>query len=116
MMQGPVWPMVSEKSAQLGLNLMNNNQHEREVEVAIGQERPKSEAEEMQLPLERLVPYPLLQAESVEGKEACTLCEYLLHYIQNAVSNPVTEVTYNLNNKNSILNKINKIIFKINSR
>lgn len=71
---------------------MNNNQHEKEVEVTIGQERPKSEAEEMQLPFERLVPLPLLQVEGVEGKEACALCEYLLHYIQNAISNPVTEV------------------------
>ncbi|EFN88386.1 prosaposin [Harpegnathos saltator] len=90
-MEGPIWPLVSEESARLGLSVMNNNQHEREVEVTIGQERPKSEVEEMQLPLERLVSFPLLQVEGVEGKEACALCEYLLHYIQDAISNPVTE-------------------------
>lgn len=92
-MQGPVWPLVSEESARLGLNIMNNKQHEKEVEVTIGQERPKSEAEEMQLPLERLVPFPLLHDASVEGKQTCALCEYILHYIQNTISNPVTEVT-----------------------
>lgn len=67
-------------------------QQPKEVEVTIGKEHPKSEAEEMQLPLERFMPYPLLQSESVDGTGACTLCEYLLHYIQDAISNPVTEV------------------------
>ncbi|XP_014467391.1 PREDICTED: prosaposin isoform X2 [Dinoponera quadriceps] len=88
-MPGPIWPLVSEESARIGLNIMNNNQHEREV--AIGHERPKSEAEEMQLPLERLMPFPLLQPESIEGKEACALCEYLLHYIQDTISSPTNE-------------------------
>ena len=67
------------------------------AEVTIGKEYPKSEAEEMQLPLERLMPLPLVQSESVDGMKACTFCEYLLHYIQDAITNPVTEVTRILN-------------------
>lgn len=65
---------------------------EQPKEVTIGKEHPKSEAEEMQLPLERFMPYPLLQSESINGTQACTLCEYLLHYIQDAITNPITEV------------------------
>jgi len=77
-----------------------NTEEKKEVEVAIGKEHPKSEVEEiellkpaaMQLPIERLIPYPLLQAQSVNGKEACVLCEYVLHYIQNVVTDPTNEV------------------------
>lgn len=64
----------------------------KDVEVTIGKEHPKSEAEEMQLPIERLMPYPLLQSESVNGTKACTMCEYLLHYLQDTITNPATEV------------------------
>lgn len=70
----------------------NNKQDQKEIEVTIGKDHQKSEAEEMQLPIERLAPFPLLQVESVNGKEACALCEYLLHYIQDIVTNPATEV------------------------
>jgi len=82
-----------------------NTKERKEVEVAIGKEHPKSEVEEMQLskaeamqlPIERLIPYPLLQAESVNGKEACVLCEYVLHYIQNVVTDPTNEVIDHVN-------------------
>lgn len=78
-----------------------NSKQKKDVEVAIGTDHhSRSEAEEMQLPnaeamqlpIERLMPYPLLQAESVNGKETCALCEYLLHYIQNVVTDPTNEV------------------------
>ncbi|XP_071553220.1 prosaposin isoform X1 [Temnothorax nylanderi] len=90
--QGPIWPLVPVDVAKVGLGIMKQEQPRKdEVEVAIGKEHPKSEADEMQLPLERLMPFPLLQAESLNGTKACTLCEYLLHYIQDTMTNPVTE-------------------------
>ncbi|RLU22887.1 hypothetical protein DMN91_005165 [Ooceraea biroi] len=101
--QGPIWPLLPVESAKLGLKLMNSKQ-KKEVEVAIGNKHSTSEAEEMQmpkaeamqLPIERLVPlpYPLLlqsSAEGVNGKETCALCEYVLHYIQNVVTDPKNE-------------------------
>ncbi|XP_050459796.1 prosaposin isoform X1 [Cataglyphis hispanica] len=90
--QAPIWPLVPEKVAKVGMSIMNNNkQDQKEIEVTIGKDHQKSEAEEMQLPIERLAPFPLLQVESVNGKEACALCEYLLHYIQDTVTNPAIE-------------------------
>lgn len=86
--QGPIWPLIPPQLTKVGLNIMNNKQDEKEIEVTIGKDHPKSEAEEMQLPIERLMPFPLLQEESVNGKEACALCEYLLHYIQQTLTNP----------------------------
>lgn len=90
--QGPIWPLIPKKLTRVGLNIMNNKQNEKEIEVTIGKNHPKSEAEEMQLPIERLMPLPLLQEESVHGKEACALCEYLLHYIQQSLTDPTNEV------------------------
>lgn len=89
--QGPIWPLIPKKLTRVGLNIMNNKQNEKEIEVTIGKNHPKSEAEEMQLPIERLMPLPLLQEESVHGKEACALCEYLLHYIQQSLTDPTNE-------------------------
>ncbi|EGI61549.1 PREDICTED: proactivator polypeptide-like [Acromyrmex echinatior] len=89
--QGPIWPLVPIEVANVGMKVMEKIQPRKGIEVTIGKEYPKSEAEEMQLPLERLMPLPLVQSESVNGKKACTFCEYLLHYIQDAITNPVTE-------------------------
>lgn len=47
----------------------------------------------MQLPIERLVPFPMLEGSlGTQGKETCALCEYILHFIQEAITNPTTEV------------------------
>lgn len=91
-LKGPIWPLLPEKPAQIGLSMLKNKQL-RETEVTIGKERSKSEAEEMQLPIERLMP-PLLQGANVNGKTTCALCEYVLHYIQDSVTNPQTEVIH----------------------
>lgn len=91
--QGPIWPLVPRKLAKVGMSIMNNKQDQKEIEVTIGKDHIKSEAEEMQLPIERLMPFPLLQEAGVQGKEACALCEYLLHYIQDTITNPTNEVT-----------------------
>lgn len=42
----------------------------------------------MQLPIERLNPI----SDGIYNKEACVFCEYLLHYAQQAITNPSTEV------------------------
>ncbi|KYN05638.1 PREDICTED: prosaposin [Cyphomyrmex costatus] len=90
--QGPIWPLVPVEVANIGLKVMEKIQPRKGVvEVTIGKEYPKSEAEEMQLPFERLMPFPLVQSESVNGMKACVFCEYLLHYIQEAITNPITE-------------------------
>ncbi|XP_011688179.1 PREDICTED: prosaposin-like isoform X2 [Wasmannia auropunctata] len=63
-------------------------------EVAIDEEHLQSEAEKMQLPLERLMPFPLLQPESINGTRACTLCEYFMLtflYIDTNI-NPTVEM------------------------
>lgn len=57
------------------------------------EELNKSQAETMQLPIERLVPFPMLEGSlGTQGKETCALCEYILHFIQEAITNPTTEV------------------------
>lgn len=89
--QGPIWPLIPEKLVKVKDSIMNDKQDQKEIEVTIGKDHLKSEAEEMQLPIERLSPFPLLQPESVNGKEACALCEYLLHYIQDTVTDPANE-------------------------
>lgn len=94
MLKGPIWPLLPEEPANIGLSMLKNRQQPRETEVAIGKERPKSEAEEMQLPIERMMPFPLLQDTNINGKTSCALCEYVLHYIQDSVTNPATEVIY----------------------
>ncbi|KAL6260537.1 hypothetical protein P5V15_008060 [Pogonomyrmex californicus] len=92
MIEGPIWPLVPLEAAKLGMSIMKEEQPKKEeIEVTIGKEYPKLEAEKMQLPIERLMPFPLLQTESVNGMKACTLCEYLLHYIQDSLTNPVNE-------------------------
>ncbi|XP_011875606.1 PREDICTED: proactivator polypeptide isoform X2 [Vollenhovia emeryi] len=92
-LQSPMEPLVPIEAAEIGLNIMREEQSRKDEveEVAIGKEYPKLEAEKMQLPLERLMPYPLLQPESVDGPEACSLCQYLLHFVQETVTNPATE-------------------------
>ncbi|XP_011161385.1 prosaposin isoform X1 [Solenopsis invicta] len=90
--QGPISPLVPVEVAKIGMDIMRRGESRKEeIEVAIGKEHPKSEAEEMQLPLERMMPFPLLQSESAGGTQACTLCEYLLHYIQDTITNPTNE-------------------------
>jgi len=85
--------LLPKETADIGLSIIKNRQQLEEAEVAIGKERPKLEAEEMQLPIERITP-PLLQGASVGGKTTCALCEYILHYIQDSMTNPATEVIY----------------------
>ncbi|XP_066593748.1 prosaposin [Prorops nasuta] len=82
---GPIWPLLPEKTAQLGIRILNEEKSEKS--------HKNLEAEEMQLPIERMSPPLILMAPEmdVKGKETCAFCEYLLHYIQQAISSPATE-------------------------
>lgn len=54
-----------------------------------------TEIEEMQLPIERYglsLTGPRTSQTVAESKEGCALCEYVLHYIQIAITNPTNEV------------------------
>lgn len=44
--------------------------------------------EELQLPIERLMPP---HAQEMYNSETCVFCEYFLHYLQQAITNPSTE-------------------------
>ncbi|XP_012276553.1 prosaposin [Orussus abietinus] len=85
---GPIWRLLPKKSAEIGIRVMNPKKVNDE-----SQQIPKvTEADEMQLPIERLVPFHLsLPNMDVKGKETCALCEYFLHYVQQAITNPTTE-------------------------
>lgn len=45
--------------------------------------------QQAQLPIERLIP-PHVQI--MYDTQLCTFCEYFLHYVQQAITNPSTEV------------------------
>lgn len=47
--------------------------------------------QQAQLPIERLTP-PHMQI--VYNTQVCTFCEYFLHYVQEAITNPSTEVLF----------------------
>ena len=56
-----------------------------------------SEAEEMQLPIERIhTPFSSLAFPQmdVQGKKTCAFCEYLLHYLQQVITAPSAEVIF----------------------
>ncbi|KAL0281348.1 UNVERIFIED_CONTAM: hypothetical protein PYX00_002360 [Menopon gallinae] len=44
-----------------------------------------------QLPIERMGLVPQPQDLAVNGKEACVFCQYLLHYVQKAITQPTGE-------------------------
>lgn len=56
-----------------------------------------SEAEQMQLPIQRIhTPFSSLAFPQmdVKGRTTCAFCEYLLHYLQQAITTPSTEVSF----------------------
>lgn len=48
----------------------------------------------VQLPIERVMPQTV---QELYNEQVCAFCEYLLHYIQMAITNPATEVGTKLN-------------------
>lgn len=78
-------PLIPHDALRVGLRIMD-------------EERPEEtendrEASDMQLPIERMYPSLLAGPQwDVQGQKTCAFCEYLLHYIQEVITNPATEV------------------------
>ncbi|CAK9795646.1 PSAP [Anthophora quadrimaculata] len=86
----PIWPLLPENAAQKGMQIFQGAK--KDLENNNDEQLSKSEVEAMQLPIERLVPFPMSEGLlDVKGKETCALCENVLHYIQNVITNPATE-------------------------
>ncbi|XP_046741352.1 prosaposin isoform X2 [Diprion similis] len=102
---GPIWPLLPEKPAAIGVRIMNEKKHNLgengggirkhnlgENGSGLRKQEPKSEAEEMQLPLERMQVSSLAFPVAGGGNaQTCALCEYVLHYLQQVITNPTTE-------------------------
>ncbi|XP_076766761.1 prosaposin [Xylocopa sonorina] len=86
----PIWPLVPENAAKVGMRIFRGAN--KNVETDSHEQLTKSEVEAMQLPIERLMPFPISEgALNTEGTETCALCEYVLHYLQNVITDPKTE-------------------------
>lgn len=89
----PIAPLLPAESATKVYNLLNDNQNDlNRVNVPNNGLSVKiiSKPEAMQLPIERLFP----QVPEVYNQQVCVFCQYFLHYLQNAITNPSTEVCY----------------------
>lgn len=92
--EGPIWPLLPEKSYNIGSEIVTRRKNLGENGAGIKPESKKTEAEEMQLPIERLLgPSLLVGAPQMDqkGKKECAFCEYLLHYLQEVFTYPATE-------------------------
>jgi hypothetical protein len=49
------------------------------------------DVENAQLPVDRMLPLTVVY---VNNKEECVFCQYFLHYVQQAVTDPKTEVLH----------------------
>ncbi|OAD53035.1 Proactivator polypeptide [Eufriesea mexicana] len=86
---GPIWPLVPKDAAEIGIH---NFQSKNKNLVGDNKQLSESEVEAMQLPIERLVPFPISEGLlGTEGTEVCALCEYILHFLQDEVTDPNSE-------------------------
>lgn len=86
----PIWPLVPKSAAAIGTRIFQNAN--KAMEADNSEHLSKSEVEAMQLPIERTVPFPVSEGLlDTKGTETCALCEYILHFIQEAITNPTTE-------------------------
>lgn len=93
--QASIMPLLPQRSAEIGVRILNEHKQKNVGVGGAGQRKayPKTEADEMQLPIERLQPFATLALPNmdVEGQKTCAFCEYLLHYLQQAITSPTTE-------------------------
>lgn len=111
---GVIAPLLPEKTAEIGIRIWNGRQKNVGVNGAgIRKEYPvkkiknvgvggagirkdysASEAAAMQLPNDKLLGPSTLSFVNtdVEGQKTCAFCEYLMHYLQQVITNPSTEV------------------------
>ena len=66
----PLYSLLNHKNAEKAKNIMGVS------------------ATDLQLPIERVMPQTV---QELYNEQACAFCEYLLHYIQMAITNPSTE-------------------------
>ncbi|XP_043251001.1 uncharacterized protein LOC122396524 isoform X5 [Colletes gigas] len=86
----PIWPLVPNNVAEIGIRIFQDS--EKKLKSEKHEELTKTEVEAMQLPIERMLPFPMSMAQQdVKGKESCVLCEYVLHSMQEFITNPVNE-------------------------
>jgi hypothetical protein len=52
-----------------------------------------ADVEKVQLPAERMLPQTVVY---VNNKEECIFCQYFLHYVQTALTDPATEVIHGI--------------------
>jgi hypothetical protein len=52
-----------------------------------------ADVEKTQLPIERMMPQTVVY---INNKNVCVFCQYFLHYVQQAITNPKTEVLYDI--------------------
>lgn len=90
---GPISPLLPEAPKQIAVRIMNEK---KDLDQSASKNiHPHSEAEEMQLPIERIQgPFSSLAFPQmdVKGQKTCTFCETLMHYLQQIISTPSTEV------------------------
>lgn len=93
---GPIWPLLPEKPTEIGVRIINERRKNvGEDGAGIRQDNEKTEADEMQLPIERMGGMSVIVGApqmNIEGQQTCAFCEYLLHYLQQVITNPSTEV------------------------
>lgn len=87
----PINPLLPVESEEKALEITPASHTKQPVNM--GLEKSPIEIlespEQAQLPIERLTP-PHVQI--LYDTQLCTFCEYFLHYIQQAITNPTTEV------------------------
>ncbi|XP_033329739.2 prosaposin isoform X1 [Megalopta genalis] len=91
----PIWPLLPQNVEQIGLRIFqNSNKNVKSKKEEKSKPLSESEIEGMQLDISRMFPFPLSEGPvKVNGKSYCVICEYILHYIQETLSNRTTEET-----------------------
>lgn len=85
----PIWPLLPRNVEEIGVRIFQNSN--KQMESDISEPLSKSEVEGMQLGIERMFPFPLSEGPVVGGQGSCAICEYIMHYVQDTLTNPVTE-------------------------
>ncbi|XP_076629716.1 prosaposin isoform X2 [Colletes latitarsis] len=86
----PIWPLIPNNVAEIGVRIFQDS--EKKLKSEKHEELTKAEVEAMQLPIERMLPFPMsMGQQDVKGKESCVICEYVLHSMQEFITNPVNE-------------------------
>lgn len=87
---GSIAPLIPVDAGEIGVRIFSNSK----TNAKSNDKHYNTEAEEMQLPLKKYhVSFNGLQTSpaGAEGTKTCALCEYILHFVQEAITNPITE-------------------------